>query len=68
MIEDRTHLAEAFCTFSSVVRQMGQANVYSVSAVGSISAGGYCIACEVAAAPVAISRPALQLLRKQGRL
>ena len=68
MLEDGTHLAEAFCTFSSVVRQMGQANVYSGSAIGSSSVGGYRIACEVAAAPAATSRPVLQLLRKQGRL
>ena len=68
MMEDRTHLAEAFCTFSSVVRQMGQANVYSGFATGSISAGGYCIACEVAVAPVTHSPPAWQLLRTQGRL
>ena len=68
MAEDGTHLAEAFCTLSSVVRQMGQANVYSGSAAGSNSAGGYRIACEVAVTPVATSRLAVQLLRKQGRL
>ena len=67
MVENKTHLAEAFCTFSSVVRQMGQANVYSGSAIGSSSVGGYRIACEVAVAPVTTSRPAVQILRKQGR-
>ena len=43
-MDKATHLDDAFSTFSSVVRHMGHANVYCVSAAGSTCVAGYLIA------------------------